>query len=110
MPKLEYTRPDTEISRLSKCSKYLTGGRDLSKHVDIFLRVLSYCSICNQYLAINEIGQGICEPVSGKDSTVKRADLELQWSTHILQLFLCGFVQLSVVNIQILLIFYICFF
>jgi hypothetical protein len=92
MPKKEYMRPDTEVPRLRKCPKYLTVGRDLSEHVDIFLRVLSYCSTCNKYLAINEIGQGTYKPVSRKDTSVKRGDLELQWSIHSLQLFLCGFV------------------
>jgi len=101
--------PDTEVSRLRECPRYLTVGQNLSEHVDILLRVLGYCSTCNQYPAINETGQGIYKPVSRKDISVKRADLELQWSKHILQLFLCRFVQLSVVNIQILHIFYICF-
>jgi hypothetical protein len=70
-------RPDTEVPRLRKCPKYFTVGRDLSEHVDIFLRVLSYCSTCNKYLAIDEIVQGTNKPVSRKDTSVKRADLRV---------------------------------
>jgi hypothetical protein len=49
---------DTEVSRLRECPRYLTVGQNLSEHVDILLRVLGYCSTCNQYPAINETGQG----------------------------------------------------